>query len=100
LCSAIELPVDSELSLCDVFLHTVAQLGSREKRTVAKGGLPGSASQKAVGIWKCGDGVVVTGQWETSKTGGTLSNLHVKESAKDENKAHRCLASDSLGYIF
>jgi hypothetical protein len=29
---AIELPADSELSLCGVFLHSVTQLGSRKKK--------------------------------------------------------------------
>ena len=33
-----ELPVDSELSLCGVFLHAATQLGSREKGTAAKHG--------------------------------------------------------------
>lgn len=49
-----ELPVDSELSLCGVFLHVATQLGSREKGTVAKCGLARSTPQKAVGIWRAG----------------------------------------------
>ena len=56
----IELPVESELSLCDVFLHAVTQLGSREKGMAAKCGSVRSTYQKAVGIWKCGAGVVAT----------------------------------------
>jgi hypothetical protein len=43
--------VDSELSLCDVFLHVETQLGSREKGTVSKRGFVRSAPPKAVGIY-------------------------------------------------
>lgn len=57
---AIELPVDSELSLCGVFLHAATQLGSREKGMVAKHGFARSISQKAVGNWKHGAGMVMT----------------------------------------
>jgi len=57
---AVELPVDSKLSLCGVFLHAVTQLGSREKGTAAKRGFARSAAQLAVEIWKHGVGVAVT----------------------------------------
>ena len=40
--------IDSELSLCAIFLHTVPQLGAREKDTAAKHGFAKSAPQKAV----------------------------------------------------
>ena len=63
-----------------------AQLSSREKGTVAKHGFARSAPQKAMGIWKSGAGVVVT-QWELSESCGKISELHVREFAKDENKA-------------
>jgi hypothetical protein len=96
----IELPVDSEVSLCGIFLHAAAQLGSREKGTVAKHGFARSTQPKAVGIWKRGAGVVVTLQWELSKPSCTLSELQVRESAKDENKACWCLAGSSVDYIF
>lgn len=54
LCLEIELTVDSELRLCGVFLHSVTQLGSREKR------YGGEANQPAAGIWKCKAGVAAT----------------------------------------
>ena len=53
----------------------VAQLGSREKGTVAKHGFASSVPQKAMGILKCGVGVVVICQWELSKLGGKISEL-------------------------
>ena len=43
MCPAIESPIDSELSLCGVFLHVVTQLGSREKGMAAKHGFARSA---------------------------------------------------------
>jgi hypothetical protein len=39
----IALPFDSEPSVCGVLLHTVTQLGSREKGTAAKYGFAKSA---------------------------------------------------------
>ena len=44
------ITIDSELSLCGVFLHVAARLGSREKSTAAKHGFARSAPQKAVVI--------------------------------------------------
>ena len=60
----IELPINSELSLCDVFLQAVTQPGSREKSTAAKRG-----------ILKHGSGVVATCQWGFSKLGGEILEL-------------------------
>ena len=71
-----ELPVDSELSLCGVFLHAATQLGSREKGTVAKRGPKGLRNLKAWG-WH-GNGP----PWELNKLGGEISELRVRESAK------------------
>lgn len=90
----IELPVDSELSLCGVFLHAATQLGSREKGTAKE------CTQKGVGIWKSGAGIIVTRQWELSESGGKTSELQGRESARDENKAHWCLAGDSVDLPF
>ena len=56
----IVLPVNSERNLCGVSLHLATQLASREKGMAAKCGSARSAYQKAVGIWKCGAGVVAT----------------------------------------
>ena len=97
---AIELPVESELRLCGVFLQAAAQPGSREKSTAATHGFARSAPQKAVGIWKCGAGVVVTCQWELSLLGGKISELWVRESSRDENMARWYLASDSVICLF
>jgi hypothetical protein len=36
--------------------------------------------------------MVVTRQWEPSESGGEISELRIRELAKDENKAHRSLA--------
>ena len=58
---SIELPVDSELSFCGVFLRAATQLSSREKSRAAKRGFARSASQKAVGIWKHGAGILSSG---------------------------------------
>ena len=56
---AIELPVDSELSLCGAFLH--ARLSwVPERSTEAKHGFARSAPQKAMGIWKRGAGMATT----------------------------------------
>ena len=67
LCRTIELPVDSELSLCGVFLHATTQLGSREKGMATKYEFVRSTPQKAVGIWKNGAGIAVTHQWKLSR---------------------------------
>ena len=53
-------PIISELSLCGVFLHAAAQLGSREKGMATKYEFVRSTPQKAVGIWKNGAGIAVT----------------------------------------
>ena len=95
-----ELPVDSELSLSDVVLPKVTQLGVREKGTVAKPGFARSAPQNAGGIGKSGAGVVVTCQWELSLLGGKISELWVRESSRDENMARWYLASDSVICLF
>jgi hypothetical protein len=50
----------SELSLCGVFLHMAAWLGSREKGMLAKCGFACCAPQKAMGVLKDGAGVVET----------------------------------------
>ena len=42
-----------------------------------------------MGIWTS---MVVTRQWEPSESGGEISELRIRELAKDENKAHRSLA--------
>jgi hypothetical protein len=47
----------------------------QSKSMVAKCELARSAPQKAVGILKCGFGVVVTRQWEIIKLGGETSEL-------------------------
>jgi hypothetical protein len=54
------LPVNSELSLCGVFLQAVKQLGSREKATEAKCEFIRCAPQKDIEIWKCAAGVATT----------------------------------------
>ena len=46
--------IDSELSLCGVFLHAAARLGSREKGMAAKHEFARSAPQKAEQILKSG----------------------------------------------
>jgi hypothetical protein len=87
--------IDSELSLCGVFLHAAVQAGSREKGTAAKCGFARSALQKATGILKYGAGVVTTCQRKLSKLGGEISEYWVREAPQDENKtaiACQCLA--------
>ena len=94
----IELPVNSELSLCCVLLHVVPQLGSREKGAVAKHGF---APQKAMGIWKRGTGVVATCQWELSKLGWEISEfrVRVRESPKEQASALPALAGIAFGFV-
>jgi hypothetical protein len=69
--------VVSELSLCFVFLHAVAHLGSREKGMAAKCGFNRCAT-KAIGVLKHGAGMVVTHQWELSKLGGDVLGTPVQ----------------------
>jgi hypothetical protein len=68
--------------LCGVFLLTVAQLGSIEKSAMAKHGFARSEPQKAVGILKCGVGVVLTSQWELSKLGTLKRALSQRVSTR------------------
>ena len=44
------ITIDSELSLCGVFLHVPAQLGSREKCMVAKHGIARNGSENTMEI--------------------------------------------------
>ena len=67
LCPTIILAVN-ELSLYGVFLHAATQLGSRDKGTVTKCRFARSATQKDVGIWKCGHDP----PWELSEPGGDI----------------------------
>jgi hypothetical protein len=59
-----------------------AQLGSREKGMVVKCGFARSVPQKAVGILKCGVGVVVTHQWDLSELVGEISELSQRVSTR------------------
>ena len=63
----------------------VAQLGSREKGTVAKHGFARSAPQKAMRILKHGVGMVMTCQWVLREL-GEIVELWIRESTQDENK--------------
>ena len=93
--------IDSELSLCGVFLYAVAWLGSREKGIAAAHcRFPRSAPQKAMGVLKHEAGVVATCQWELSKLGGEILELWVRKSPQDANSlaiAHQCLAGQPVG---
>ena len=68
--------VVSELSLCCIFLYTVARLGSRENGTVVAKQLYYKSLQgrgeEDVEAW---DGMVTTCQWEPSKLGGEILEL-------------------------
>lgn len=59
---------------------------------VAKSGFTRCAPQRPWGDLKHGVDMVVTRQWEPSESGGEISELRIRELAKDENKAHRSLA--------
>ena len=77
----IELTVDSELSLCGIFNHTVTQPDCREKGKVAKCVFARNVPQKAGGIQKCGAGMVATQHWELIELGGEILELQVRESS-------------------
>ena len=98
MCPETELPVDSELSLSDVFLPKVTQLGVREKGTVAKPGFARSAPQNAGGIGKSGAGVVVTCQWELVSWVKRFRSSE-SESPQDENRLASLPGPASIAWI-
>jgi hypothetical protein len=67
--------IDSEPSLCGVFFHMMALLGSRETSMAAKHGFALCAPQKAMGVLKHEAGMVVTRQWELSELDGEILKL-------------------------
>jgi hypothetical protein len=76
----------SELSLCCVFFHAAACLGSREKGKVAKHGFAWGALQRPWEIWSMG---LV---WKWSASGNlvswveTFQELRAQESPQDKNR--------------
>jgi hypothetical protein len=75
----------------------VAQLGSRKKVWQQSMCLEEVIPKW---LWECGAGMVVTRQWEITKSGGVISEHLVKEFTKDENKTSCCLARASIDWIF
>ena len=71
----VELPVDSELSLCGVFPLRGDSTGSQRERYCGKALVCKKYTQKVPGNLKHGAGIIVTHQWELSKPGGEILEL-------------------------